>query len=301
MNLKNELKKYTIERLEMDYLGVANAERFAGAPAGARPTDLLPGAKSVVVLAVKLSLGAVQNVFRAHEDGLRSALGIYGSYAYSLFPNFYLKFAAYSTARFLEKHGYMSNPLPSGPGSASAPFSNRHAAAAAGIGFFGWSDLLMTPDYGPRVRIVSVITRAELEPDPVIPTPKVCDPIKCGICVKVCPSHAISATNAKSVSIGEVEYNYTFLNLAACQLCTEGLTEKNMALNRYPMPEGEITMKELEEARRQMDPRQQYEVIGTSPAYHCGKCLAYCPIGPKGWLKTVSKLDLKELETNSMT
>jgi epoxyqueuosine reductase len=294
LDLKNEVKKYAEEHLEMDYVGVANVERFAGAPDGARPTQLLPGAKSVVVLAVKLSLGAVQNVFRAHEDGIRGALGIYGSFAYAMFPNFSLKYAGYSVARFLEKHGYMSNPMPSGPGSASIQMSNRHAAAAAGIGYFGWHGLLMTPDYGPRVRIVSVITRAELEPDPLIPTPKICDPVKCGICIKVCPSHAISATKSKSCKIGDVEYTYTNLNWAACQICTEGLTEKNMALNNYPMPDHEITMDDLNEARKQMDPRQKFEVIGTSSAYHCGFCLAYCPVGPKGWLKTVSKRDLKQ-------
>ena len=284
----------------MDYVGVANVDRFSGAPAGSKPTDLLPGAKSVVVMAVKLSLGAVQNVFRAHEDGLRSALGIYGSFAYAMFPNYSLKYAGYNVARFLEKQGYMSNPMPSGPGSASAPMSNRHAAAAAGIGFFGWHGLLMTPDYGPRVRIVSVITRAELEPDPLIPTPKVCNPKTCGICIKVCPSHAISATASKSCKIGDVEYTYTNLNLAACQICTEGLTNKNMALNNYPMPDHEITMDDLKEARTQMDPRQKSEVIGTSPAYHCGKCLAYCPIGPKGWRDTVSRISDKDIKNDVM-
>ena len=62
----------------MDYCGIANVERLSGAPQGNRPTDLLPGAKSVVVMAVKLSLGAVQTIFRAHEDGLRHAMCIYG-------------------------------------------------------------------------------------------------------------------------------------------------------------------------------------------------------------------------------
>ena len=70
-------------------------------------------------------------------------------------------------ARFLEKKGHMSTPVPSGPGSAGAPFSNRHAAVAAGIGEFGWLSIVMTPDYGPRIRIVSVITRADIEPDPM--------------------------------------------------------------------------------------------------------------------------------------
>ena len=289
MNLKEELKNYAMEHMEMDYFGVANVERFAGAPAGSRPTEILPGAKSVVVMAVKLSLGAVQNIFRAHEDGIRGALGIYGSYAYAMFPNYSLKFAAYSLARQLEKRGHMSNPMPSGPGSASIFLSNRHAAAAAGIGYLGWHGLLTTPDYGPRVRIVSVVTRAELEPDPLVPVPSICDPVKCGICIKICPSHAITREKYHSCKIDNVEYTYSKLNWAACQMCTEGLTNKNMALNNYPMPDHEITMDDLNEARKQMDPRQKFEVIGTSSAFHCGFCQANCPIGPKGWLKTVSK------------
>jgi epoxyqueuosine reductase len=300
MTLKDELKNYATERLEMDYVGVANVERFSEAPKGTRPTDLLPGAKSVVVMAVKLSQGVVQTVFRAHEDGLRNAMCIYGTYGYAMFPNFFLKFAAYSLTRFLEKRGHMATPVPSGPGSAGAPLSNRHAAVAAGIGYFGWHSIVNVPDHGPRIRIVSVITRAELEPDPLIPIPKRCDPQKCGICIKVCPTHAISATASKTCKIGDVDYTYNSLNWSACQLGTEGLTKKNLALNDYPMPEHEITMQDLDEARRQMDPRQKHEVIGTSPGYHCGKCLAYCPIGPKDWRKTVSKLDIKELETDSM-
>jgi epoxyqueuosine reductase len=295
LSLKEDIKKYADERLEMDYVGIANTERFSGAPEGTRPTDILPGAKSVIVMAARLSQGVVQTIFRAHEDGMRNLMCVYGSYGYSLFPNFYLKFAAFSMARFLEKRGHMSTPLPSGPGSAGAPFSNRHAAVAAGIGYFGWHGLVIAPDYGPRLRIVSVITRAELEPDPLIPIPKACDPVKCGICVKICPSHAISAKASKTCKIDNEEYTYTSLNLAACQIATEGLTEKTLALNNYPMPDHEITMGDLEEARSNMDPRQKHEVIGTSPAYHCGKCLAYCPIGSKGWQKTVSKLKTSEL------
>jgi epoxyqueuosine reductase len=293
LSLKDEIKSYAIDRLDMDYCGISNVERLSGAPEGRRPADLLPGSRSVIVMAVRLSLGVIQTIFRAHEDGLRDALCIYGSYGYSLYPNYYLKYAAYNIARFLEKKGYMSTPLPSGPGSAGAPFSNRHGAVAAGIGFFGWHGLVMTPDYGPRVRLVSVITRAEIEPDPLIETPQICNPQTCGICVKVCPGHAISDTASKSVNIGGVEYNYTSLNWAACQLCTEGLTNKNLSLKDYPMPENP-TYEDLEEARRQMDPRQRREVIGGSPAYHCGKCLAYCPVGTEGWLKSVSGLNLKK-------
>ncbi len=291
MKLKDEIKKYAIEHLDMDYCGIANVERLSGAPAGNRPTDLLPGAKSVVVMAVKLSLGAVQTIFRAHEDGLRHAMCIYGTYGYSLFPNYYLKFAAYEMARFLEKKGYMSTPVPSGPGSAGAPLSNRHAAVAAGIGTFGWLSIVMTPDYGPRIRIVSVITRADIEPDPMKKEIEMCNPEKCGICIKVCPTQAISPTRSKTVKMGDREFTYGWVDFPRCMIGTQGLTKKTLGLKDFDFPENP-TVQDVQKALENMDPRQKGEVIGGVPAYHCGKCLAYCPVGPKDWLKTVSNLKL---------
>jgi epoxyqueuosine reductase len=300
LNLKEEVKQYAQERMEMDYVGVANVERFANAPAGTRPTDILPGAKSVIAMAVKLSQGVVQTVFRTHEDKMRSTMCIYGAYGYAIFPNYNLMYAAYSVARLLEKYGHMSTPVPSGPGAAGVPFSNRHAAMAAGLGFFGWHGLLTIPTYGPRTRIVSVITRAVLEPDPLIPTPKICNPKTCGICIKMCPTHAITTDNVHSCKIGEVEYTYSKLNWNACMMGTEGLTEKNLALNNYPLPDHEIGKEDLDEARRKMDPRQKFENIFWTSAYHCGKCLAYCPIGPKDWRDTVSKFSDKDIKTGNI-
>jgi epoxyqueuosine reductase QueG len=291
LKLKDEIKKYATEKLDMDYCGITNVDRLSGAPQGNRPTDLLPDAKSVVVMAVKLSLGAVQTVFRAHEDGLRHAMCIYGSYAYSLYPNYYLKYAAYEMARFLERKGYMSTPVPSGPGSAGAPFSNRHAAVAAGIGTFGWLSIVMTPDYGPRIRIVSVITRADIEPDPMQKEIEMCNPEKCGICIKVCPTQAISPTRSKTVKMGDREFTYGWVDFPRCMIGTQGLTTKTLGFKDFDFPENP-TVQDVQKATENMDPRQKGEVIGGVSAYHCGKCLAYCPVGPKDWLKTVSNLKI---------
>ena len=41
-------------------------------------------------------------------------------------------------------------------------FSHRHAAFLAGLGNFGVNNMLLTPEYGPRVRFGSVFTSAEL-------------------------------------------------------------------------------------------------------------------------------------------
>ena len=43
---------------------------------------------------------------------------------------------------------------------------SRHAATRAGLGEFGYKNALLTPQFGPRQRINSVLTDAELAPDP---------------------------------------------------------------------------------------------------------------------------------------
>jgi len=290
MGLTDEVKKYALEELDMDYVGITGVGRLSGAPKGRRPTDLLPGAKSVIVMAVRLSPGAVQAIFRAHEDGLRHAQCIYGTHGYALTPNLHLKFAAYRMARFLEKKGFITTPLPSGPGGGGAPFSHRHAAVAAGLGEFGWLSIIVTPDYGPRVRLVSVITKAELEPDPMYQGPKLCDPTKCDICVRICPTNAISENKSKRVVIGGSTFEYSTVDFAKCRIATEGLLKKTLGFKDLPIPENP-TMADIDKARQEIDPRQLQEAIFPvdRATWYCGKCLAYCPIGQKSDFRLLHK------------
>ena len=51
------------------------------------------------------------------------------------------------------------------------PFSHRHAATRAGLGEFDYNNVVLTPQYGPRQRFNSIITEAELVPDPLIDSP----------------------------------------------------------------------------------------------------------------------------------
>jgi len=67
-------------------------------------------------------------------------------------------------------------------------FSHRHAALLAGLGNFGMNNTLLTPEFGPRVRFASVLTAAEIEPDPLLEKP-LC--IRCRRCVEACPVHAL--------------------------------------------------------------------------------------------------------------
>jgi epoxyqueuosine reductase len=290
MSLTDVVKKYALDEVEVDYVGITGVDRLAGAPEGHRPADFLPGARTVVVMAVKLAIGAVQTIFRAHEDGLRHALCIYGTHGYMYTPNTHLFFAAYRVARFLERKGYLSTPLPAGPGGAGAPFSIRHAMVAAGIGELGRNHIVLTPDYGPRVRGVSVITRAPLEPDPLYSGPKICDTSKCDICVKMCPSHALDPVRTNSVVIGGRTYEYGYIYPDRCRVSTEGLTKKTLGQIDQTLPL-DPTPEDIQKAREKKAPFAKGDsVAGLGAAYFCGKCLAYCPVGGEKWQKTVSRL-----------
>ena len=278
MELKQLLKDYAVDTLDMSVVGVTGVDRLAGAPEGHRPTDILPGARSVIVMGVRLSWGALQAIYRAHEEGRRDLIGIYASHAYSVTPNYHLFFAAYKMANFVERHGFVATPLPSGPGGGGAPFSHRHAAVAAGLAEFGWNNLAVTPDYGPRIRWVSVITRAELEPDPLYSGPQLCDRSQCRICVQACPMGAISATKANQMQIGERTYEYSRLDTVKCRISVEGLTTKSLGSKDLPLPENP-TWTDVDEAREAYGWKPSLGQIFAIDHYYCGRCLAYCPIG----------------------
>lgn len=290
MSLTEELKRYAKDVVEVDYIGVASVDRLEGAPAGYRPTDFLPGAKTVVVMAVKLAMGAVQSIYRAHEDGLRYALCIYGTHGHMFTPNTHLNFAGYRIARFLEKHGYISAALPSGPGGGGSPFSHRHAMVAAGIGEFGRNHLVLTPDWGPRIRAVSVITHAPLEPDPLYSGTKICDMDKCDICVRICPSHAIDPERTNKVAIGERNYEYGYIYPDRCRVSTEALTKKTLGHVDQELPL-DPTPEEIQRAREKIAPYNKFDSVAALGAgYFCAKCIAYCPVGGTEWQSSVSSI-----------
>ncbi|MDR2866696.1 MAG: epoxyqueuosine reductase [Methanomassiliicoccaceae archaeon] len=69
-------------------------------------------------------------------------------------------------------------------------FSHRHAAYLAGMGTFGMNNMLLTEKNGPRVRLTSVITTAEL-PFGKPMEKQLCT--KCMRCVNECPEGATAS------------------------------------------------------------------------------------------------------------
>ena len=187
-------------------VGISSVERFDGAPEGHHPRDFLPQARSVVTFGVALLHQALyweghlvnsELVPPEHRKDILQNY-FYRQTGYAM-VNQLLDIMALRVSNFLESRGYRSLFFPATYGTRAiwrfisdripsrwGLFSQRHAAVNAGLGEFGLNNLVVTPDYGPRIRFNSVITEAELTPSPLLEE-KVCLGESCSICLENCP------------------------------------------------------------------------------------------------------------------
>lgn len=183
-----EIKKYVRER-DIDLVGIAPVSRFTEAPKGFHPEDILPGASSVIVLGKYFPLGALLS---------RAKGAVRNTYLNSFAA---LDDCAYRLACWIEKSGELAVPIRADhpypyydPESqiGKGELSHKHAAVLAGLGVLGKSSLLLTPEFGNRVNLVSVVTTAELEGD--LLCEEVLCPEDCRLCINICPAGAIKTS-----------------------------------------------------------------------------------------------------------
>jgi epoxyqueuosine reductase len=167
-----------------DLVGIASVERFKEAPEGHRPTDILPEAKSVIVVGRRI----LDSVMEQLDNPSMRMTWHHHMYAHLNALNSVL---CYEIAALLEQKGYWAIPVqPTTPYYKDKFFgvsSHRHAAVAAGLGVFGMSNLVLTPQFGPRVRWDQVITSAYLAPNPLLEE-NLCR--ECFTCRQSCPVQA---------------------------------------------------------------------------------------------------------------
>jgi len=300
-SLTQQIKDFVINECGMDKVGIAGIDRFNESPEGLHPTDFLPGCKSVIAFCIRLPDGAVNATCRTFEDGMYDLHGIYGAYGYVGAPNYELLFANYKLARFVEKlTGCAAMPNTAGPTHGAKMMSMRHCAYAAGLGEFGWSSLMLTPEFGPRNRFGAVLTTAELEPDPMYSGPRLCDPTKCRVCEKMCPTGAIPPYREgeeRLVSSGGKEVGYCQINWAKCRLMCHGTREE------FNESGGDIIPRSLTDPLDEdldginkyfaANPRQNFHQH--SPSWKCGNCLAYCPVG--SWKERFADTGISHVNT----
>lgn len=278
MSIKEDLKKLA-EASQMDYFGVSPVERLANLPEGHRPTDLLPNAKSVLVMGMKIPAGAIT----AHKQafsGARNHIFSYTIFGYNK-VNDKLNIAAFRAVNFLEKtYKQISFPIPSSQPRDEylymGSMSNRYAAVCAGLGEFTWSGFVATPKDGPRVRWVSVITEAEVEPDNLYSGSKLCDHTKCNICVEVCPVSALSKDQAVEVKIGNYHTEYSLRQKPLCRCATTGLVKGTPGRLQADIPAQMNTMDDWFGLNKKDNPWQRMEF---NHGNYCHRCMIECPIG----------------------
>ena len=283
MTIEQSIKDHA-HQIGMDLCGIAPISRFEGAPEGTHPTDFLPGCKSVISVGVRLVDGAIQSIFRNFEDGKRMAQGIYGTYGYTIAPNFHLLYSVYDLAQFIERTtSFASTPTQVGPFQTGMTISQRHAAVAAGLGEFGWMSIVLTPQFGPRNRFGAVLTTAELAPDPLYKGERFCDPTKCNVCTTVCPTGALSKYGEKEArrvtypdKDGDRSFDYCHVDMTRCRIGSHGLMKKTGGAKDL-VTSLDASAEEVAAAIATIhDPMGGLQA---SPTWLCGKCLAYCPTG----------------------
>jgi epoxyqueuosine reductase len=109
--------------------------------------------------------------------------------------NYQLDSVALLLAGMIQDAGFRALAIPASQIVARDPMrghiSHKLLGWAAGIGFIGRNTLLIHPEYGARMRYVSILTDMPLKPDKPL-SGEGCGP--CKACISVCPAAAIGAT-----------------------------------------------------------------------------------------------------------
>ncbi|MDO8490983.1 MAG: 4Fe-4S double cluster binding domain-containing protein [Dehalococcoidia bacterium] len=241
---------------DVDIVGVTSVEMLEKVWTRKKAGSVLPGAKSVIVFGIMMPAGAVESP----SDRVTTAHG------HTMYEE--LARISYQVSRFMERAGSRSAAVPTHiPIEMSretkglvGEISFKHAAMAAGLGVGGKSCLLLTPQWGPRIRLGAVVTEAALEPDPMLQE-DYCG--NCRLCIEACPTGAIQPDRK--------------IDSVKCVL----------HLNKYGLPQfrqflGELLSKPPEEQQKAMrDPYfwSLYQSITVGFNYGCTRCLEVCPVG----------------------
>lgn len=192
MNLKKEIADICKES-GSSIFGVTSTKKLEDAPKGHRPPDIMDDARSAIVIGLKM--------LDAQMDLQSNSTGYYTvsprddmMKGHITFISRELDRIGYKVSRLLEEKGYKAYHQMASEGGVDdrqlvGLFSIKHAAEEAGLGVIGQNSLLLTPEFGPRVRLTAVITDAEIESDE--PSDKdFCEDCD-NICIEVCPADAL--------------------------------------------------------------------------------------------------------------
>ena len=250
-----EIKTFVREK-GADLVGIANADCFETTSRRRGPKFIMPEARSIIVFAQRMLIGCIESP----SDMVVTIQGIalYGE----------LHTLALKLARFLEQRGHRAAIVP--PYSPvemnqetkglAGEVSLRHAAVAAGLGVLGSNNLLVTPEFGPRVRLCAVVTRAELATDEPS-SENFCK--NCEACISACPVDALS------------EPGKTRTGRCLRQALPYGLSR----VIDYLTKSLNNSKEKRAETFKNPDFWNMYQSLQLGLQYGCHSCINACPVG----------------------
>jgi epoxyqueuosine reductase QueG len=207
-----ELAEYA-RVLGAELYGVASAADYVREfPDKPSPARFVEGAQSVIIIGLPFEPGTVSTVLRPELAGLRAQASdqvtmsnvqpagaerfFLGEEGLILARE--LALMGYKIAKFLRGRGWTALHLPPTAQDQRfrrAPFYHMPAMYLAGMGTLGLNCSILTPEFGPRIYVTSIIT------DCPLPAGKSMDEemcTHCGLCVESCPIGAIDGQGWKN-------------------------------------------------------------------------------------------------------
>jgi epoxyqueuosine reductase len=191
MSHREAMLQEALAGIEADAYGVASVTDLAGGKLHEQVVALLPEAKSIVAFAMEIYPEVLDYCRPTRTMGEASPQDLLVSHQEYL--NGRLNKAIYDLAKFSRRQGFKALPMPAAKYPTDQRYltsvlSYKHAAQAAGLGTIGRHSLLVTPEFGPRVRLACVLTDVELKPTARL-AGSLCD--DCNACIAACPSGAL--------------------------------------------------------------------------------------------------------------
>ena len=181
MKVETEIGNF-IKDQGIEKFGFAKVKDMKEAPPIQQPSLYLQKAQSLISLAVPLNLEVIQGLPETRDDYMVEFHRV----------NKILDSVANNLSKWLTQKGFPSKDIPNRDPNhwtkKRGDISHRHVAKVAGLGEFGWNNLLIIPKYYGAVRFSTVITTAKLEPTQSNNNP-ICK--ECGKCIEACPTGAL--------------------------------------------------------------------------------------------------------------
>ena len=217
-DLTADVKSFAKER-DIDLVGIASVNSYEGADETMHPRYWVPDAQAVICLGLQVPKPLVMQVVNRKTPWPYLRFGI-------VILNDELDTIANQLSRLLARQGYECLPTPANvwrdPRTLRPMISHVMTAVASGLGEVGWNNLLLTPQFGPRQKLVTIITNAPLEPDSVYSGQPICD--HCMACVKACNIGAIAEDRTRGGTIDGQSFEWGALRRLKCIWECQGIT-----------------------------------------------------------------------------